>query len=55
MRRIPRWLYPGMHMKRWLLLMVLGVTMLGLGAAVLLVVGYRRLPPDSFVFALTGA
>jgi uncharacterized cofD-like protein len=48
-------MYPGMHMKRWLLLMVLGVTMLGLGAAVLLVVGYRRLPPDSFVFALTGA
>jgi uncharacterized cofD-like protein len=53
--RLPRWMYPGMHMKRWLLLMVLGVTMLGLGAAVLLVVGYRRLPPDSFVFALTGA
>ena len=53
--RLPRWLYPGMHLKRWLLLMVLGVTLLGLGAAVLLVVGYRRLPPDSFVFALTGA
>jgi uncharacterized cofD-like protein len=53
--RIPRWLYPGMHLKRWLVLMVLGVTLLGLGAAVLLVVGYRRLPPESFIFDLTGA
>lgn len=53
--RLPRWLYPGMHMKRWLLLMVVGVTLLGLGAAVLLVAGYRRLPPDSFIYALTGA
>jgi uncharacterized cofD-like protein len=53
--RLPRWLYPGMRMKRWLLLMVVGVTLLGLGAAVLLVAGYRRLPPDSFIYALTGA
>jgi uncharacterized cofD-like protein len=53
--RLPRWMYPGMHLKRWLVLMVLGVTMLGLGAAVLIVVGYRRLPEDSFIFALTGA
>jgi uncharacterized cofD-like protein len=53
--RLPRWLYPGMHLKRWLLLMVLGVTLLGLGAAVLIVVGYRTLPKDSFIFALTGA
>ena len=53
--KLPRWMYPGMHLKRWLLLMVLGVTLLGLGAAVLIVVGYRRLPPDSFIFALTGA
>jgi uncharacterized cofD-like protein len=53
--RLPRWMYPGMHLKRWLLLMVLGVTLLGLGAAVLIVVGYRRLPADSFIFALTGA
>jgi uncharacterized cofD-like protein len=44
-----------MHLKRWLLLMVLGVTLLGLGAAVLLVVGSRHLPPDSFIFTLTGA
>jgi uncharacterized cofD-like protein len=53
--RLPRWMYPGMHLKRWLVLMVLGVTLLGLGAAVLIVVSYRRLPEDSFIFALTGA
>jgi hypothetical protein len=53
--RIPRWLYPGMHLKRWLLLVFLGITVLGLGAAALLVVAYRSLPPDSFVPALTGA
>ena len=53
--RLPRWMYPGMRVKRWLLLMVLGVTLLGLGAAVLIVVGYRSLPRDSFIFALTGA
>jgi uncharacterized cofD-like protein len=52
---IPRWLYPGMRLKRWLLLVFLGITVLALGSAVLLVVIYRSLPPDSFVFTLTGA
>ena len=57
MRRftIPRWMYPGMRLKRWLLLVFLGTTVLGLGTAILLVVVYRRLPVDSFIFALTGA
>ena len=57
MRRItiPRWLYPGMRLKRWLLLVFLGITMLALGAAILLVVVYRSLPEDSFIFTLTGA
>jgi uncharacterized cofD-like protein len=53
--RIPRWLYPGMHLKRWLVLLFFGITVLGLGAAILLVDFYRRLPPDSFIFTLTGA
>jgi len=53
--RIPRWLYPGMHLKRWLLLLFLGITVLGLGAAIYLVDFYRRLPDDSFIFTLTGA
>ena len=53
--RIPRWLYPGMHLKRWLVLLFFGITVLGLGAAILLVDWYRRLPDDSFIFVLTGA
>jgi uncharacterized cofD-like protein len=53
--RLPRWLYPGMHLKRWLLLLFLGITVLGLGAAIFLVDFYRRLPDDSFIFFLTGA
>ena len=53
--RIPRWLYPGMHLKRWLVILFLGITVLGLGAAILLVDWYRRLPDNSFIFVLTGA
>jgi uncharacterized cofD-like protein len=57
MRRItiPRWLYPGMHLKRWLLLVFVGITVLGLGAAILLVIAYRSLPADSFILTVTGA
>ncbi len=29
--RLPRWLYPGMHLKRWLLLLLAGVVVLGPG------------------------
>ena len=53
--RLPRWLYPGMHLKRWLLLLFLGITVLGLGAAIFLVDFYRGLPRDSFIVVLTGA
>jgi uncharacterized cofD-like protein len=53
--RLPRWLYPGMHLKRWLLLLFFGITVLGLGAAILLIDWYRGLPSDSFIFVLTGA
>ncbi len=53
--RIPRWLYPGMHLKRWLVLLFFGITVLGLGAAILLIDWYRGLPDDSFIFVLTGA
>jgi uncharacterized cofD-like protein len=57
MRRIaiPRWLYPGMHLKRWLLLIFAGITILALGTAIFLVDVYRGLPPDSIIFVLTGA
>jgi len=30
------WLTPGMHIKRWLLLMMVGMALMGLGAAYLL-------------------
>jgi uncharacterized cofD-like protein len=53
--RLPRWLYPGMHLKRWLLVLFFGITVLGLGAAILLVQWYRGLPDDSFIIVLTGA
>jgi uncharacterized cofD-like protein len=53
--RLPRWLYPGMHLKRWLVLLFLGITVLGLGAAIFLIDFYRGLPRDSFIVVLTGA
>ena len=53
--RLPRWLYPGMHLKRWLVLLFFGITVLGLSTAILLVAAYRQLPDDSIIFALSGA
>ena len=41
-RRLPRWLYPGMHIKRWLGAVLVGLTILALGAAILLIEVYRR-------------
>lgn len=41
-------LYPGMHVKRWLLLLLLGITSIGLGVAYLMVHLYREQPfPDA--------
>lgn len=55
--RLPRWLYPGMHLKRWLVLMVVGVATLGLGAAIFLRDLYRATEADTIpiVYWLTGA
>jgi uncharacterized cofD-like protein len=55
--RLPRWLYPGMHIKRWLVLAFVGLTVLALGAAIFLVDLYRRVGADNIpiVFWLTGA
>ena len=53
--RIPRWLYPGMHLKRWLLLLFFGITVLSLGAASSSSTGTATSPDNSFVFVLTGA
>jgi uncharacterized cofD-like protein len=35
-RSVLKWLYPGMHVKRWLALLLLGVAVMGLGIAYLL-------------------
>lgn len=40
-RDIPRWLRPGLGVKRWLFLMMIGITLLGLGIAVVLIDIYR--------------
>ena len=55
--RIPRWLYPGMRLKRWLVLLFLGIALLGLGAAIFLRDLYRTTDADeiAIVYWLTGA
>ena len=39
--KLPRWMYPGMHIKRWLFLLLVGVAILGLGAAIFIRDLYR--------------
>jgi uncharacterized cofD-like protein len=55
--RLPRWLYPGMHLKRWLFLLFLGIAILGLGAAIFIRDLYRENAADEIVIVywLTGA
>jgi uncharacterized cofD-like protein len=55
--RLPRWLYPGMHIKRWLLVLLAGIAILGLGAAIFIRDLYRTTAADeiAIVYWLTGA
>ncbi|MCV0403938.1 MAG: YvcK family protein [Chloroflexi bacterium] len=55
--RIPRWMYPGMHLKRWLVLLFGGIAILGLGAAIFIRDLYRQNNADeiAIVYWLTGA
>ena len=55
--RLPRWLYPGMHLKRWLFVLFLGIAILGLGAAIFIRDLYRTQQADeiAIVYWLTGA
>lgn len=48
-----KWLYVGLGIKRWLLLLFLGVTILGLGFAYFLVGVYREAPLPSIFYYLT--
>jgi len=41
LRDIPRWLRPGLGIKRWFTLVMIGITLLGLGVAVILIDLYR--------------
>lgn len=54
---LPRWLYPGMHLKRWLVLLFVGIAILGLGAAIFIRDLYRSTDADeiAIVYWLTGA
>ncbi len=56
-RRLPRWLYPGMHIKRWLALAVAGIAILGLGAAIFIRDLYRSTDADTIPLVnwITGA
>ena len=46
-------LYPGMHIKRWLVLLLLGITFVSLGVAYLMVQAYRTQPFPDDVYYLT--
>lgn len=51
--KILKLLYPGMHLKRWILVLMLGMLVLILGVAYLLVEMYRTAPFPEEVFWLT--
>ena len=55
--RLPRWMYPGMHIKRWLFLLLAGIAILGLGAAIFIRDLYRTTAGAEIpiVYWLTGA
>lgn len=48
-----KWLYVGIGVKRWLVLLVVGITLLSLGAAYSLVQIYREQPFPDFVYYVT--
>ncbi|HET7010534.1 MAG TPA: gluconeogenesis factor YvcK family protein [Anaerolineales bacterium] len=52
-RTLGRWLQPGLGVKRWLLVMVLGTALIGLGLAVLLLDLYRANPESPLLAFLS--
>lgn len=52
MRNIPRWLRPGLGVKRWLALVMVGTTLLGLGFAVILIDLYRTDSTDQTLLTI---
>ncbi|HEY3079433.1 MAG TPA: hypothetical protein VGM69_05955, partial [Chloroflexota bacterium] len=53
MRSFVKWLYPGMHVKRWLVLLIFGVTFTALGIAYILTHLYRTQPFPEWVGDVT--
>ena len=45
--RLRRWLKPGSGIKRWLLVMFLGMTLLATAGALLIRILFREVPADS--------
>jgi len=52
-RQLRLWLKPGIGVKRWLLLMVLGTALIGLGLAYILLDLYRANPDSGFLAAIS--
>ncbi|MGD2163660.1 MAG: uridine diphosphate-N-acetylglucosamine-binding protein YvcK [Anaerolineales bacterium] len=53
LRILARWLQPGIGVKRWLVLMVLGTALIGLGLAVVLLDVYRGYPDSPWLIFLS--
>ena len=53
MRSYLKFLYPGMHLKRWLLLIAIGIALVGLGIGYLLTQVYRTQPFPEWVGLVT--
>lgn len=53
--RVLRWLTPGLGVKRWIVLILLGTTLIGVGVAVLLLDIYRTAPDSWWLPALSWA
>lgn len=51
-RGMPRWLRPGLGIKRWFALVMLGITLLGLGVAVILIDIYRTDSTDPLLLTI---
>jgi uncharacterized cofD-like protein len=52
-RLITRWLEPGLGVKRWIAVLTLGTTLIGLGIAVILLDVYRAYPNSEFMAFLS--
>jgi uncharacterized cofD-like protein len=53
LRSYLKWLYPGMHVKRWLVLLLFGITFIALGVAYFLTNVYRTQPFPEWTYYVT--